>query len=281
MAYSGHKLIFTSLPSYQNVINKYGENVLTIGLLGSSSTESDSVGSPFDVLVSVDLASAVTDTKRTFKCSATSTTNEGQAAIDSILSQIESVTTLDLWTSGLEGILYEGAGSNATSYAARNLEQYLNTMTMVQGGGNSVQSLPSDSILYGCIKDKTKISLGVVALVFFTAFILIVIFLYWIILLLIISKHALFRVAKRNHGLKNIKPVPDGIISWMLQAAREQAQGPGSTPEGIPKREEDLRDWDFTIVDPTQGVARMVRARGEVVMMTPQLVQAYPKNGPY
>jgi hypothetical protein len=124
MAYSGHKLTFTSLPSYQNVINKYGENVLTIGLLGSSSTESDSVGSPFNVLVSVDLASAVTNTKtmRTFKCSATSTTNKGQAAIDSILSQIESVTTLDLWTSGLEGILYEGAGSNATSYVARNLE---------------------------------------------------------------------------------------------------------------------------------------------------------------
>jgi hypothetical protein len=71
----------------------------------------------------------------------------GQAAIGSILSQIESVTTLYLWTSGLEGILCEVAGSKATSYAARNLEQYLNTMAMVQGGGNSVQSLPSDSIL--------------------------------------------------------------------------------------------------------------------------------------
>ena len=37
----------------------------------------------------------------------------------------------------------------------------------------------------------------------------------------------------------------------MLQAAREQAQGSGSRSEGISKQEEDLRDWDFIIVDPT------------------------------
>ena len=156
-------------------------------------------------------------------------------------------------------------------------------MRMVQGGGNSVQSLPSDNILYECMKDKTKTSLRIVALVIFTVFILIVIFLYWAVLLLIASKHALFRVAKRNHRLKNIKSVPDSkiTISWMLQAAREQAQGSGSRSEGISKQEEDLRDWDFIIVDPTQGVTRMVRGWGEVVVITPQLVQAYPKNGPY
>jgi hypothetical protein len=73
------------------------------------------------------------------------------------------------------------------------------------------------------MNDKTKILLRIVALVIFTVFILIVIFLYWTVLLLIILKHALFRVAKRNHRLKNIKSVPDSTISWMLQAAREQA----------------------------------------------------------
>jgi hypothetical protein len=257
--------------------------LLINGDLGSSSTESDSVGSPFDVLVSVDLARDVADIKtmRTFKCSAISTTTEGQAAIDSILSQIESVTMLYLWASGLEGIMYEGAGSKATPYVAMNLEKYLNTMTMVQGGGNSVQSLPTDNFEYGCIQDKTEISLGVVGLVFFTAFMLIIIFLYWIVLLLIISKHALFRVAKRKHGLKNIKPVPDSVISWMLQAAREQAHGytdPSAT--GVPKHEEDLRNWYFTIVDHSKGLARMVQSRGEL-MVRPQQVQEYPNYGPY
>jgi hypothetical protein len=69
------------------VINKDGIKVLTIGLLGSDSTESDSVGAPFVVLVSVDLVRAVTDTKtmRTFKYFATSTLTEAkqQSAVSS------------------------------------------------------------------------------------------------------------------------------------------------------------------------------------------------------
>jgi hypothetical protein len=245
---------------------------------GSSSIESDARGSPFDVLVSIDLAAQITDTKtmKTFKCTAKSNTTEGQTAIDSILSQMESVTALSNWNPGLEGVLYEGFGSKASVYAQGRLEQYLNTMTMVQGGGNSVLSLPSDGFIYGCIKAKAEISLGVVALVIFTAGLLVVTFLYWIILLLIISKHAIFRVAKRKQGLKNIKPVPDSVIGWMLQAAREHAQGSDATAEGVPKNEKDLRDWDFSIVDRTQGMARLLRARGNVTM-TPQLVQEKPK----
>ncbi|KAH8786532.1 hypothetical protein BGZ57DRAFT_924713 [Hyaloscypha finlandica] len=126
-------------------------------------------------------------------------------------------------------------------------------MTVVQDGGNSVQSLPSDSILYECMKDKTKTSLRIVALVIFYSLHSDRYILYWTVLLLIVSKHALFRVAKRNHRLKNIMSVPDSkiTISWMLQAGREQAQGSSSRSEGISKQEEDLRDWDFIIVNPT------------------------------
>jgi hypothetical protein len=173
--------------------------------------------------------------------------------------------------------LYEGYGSKASTYAQSRLEQYLNTMTMVQGGGNSVLSIPTDNFIYGCIKEKAEISLAIVVLIIFTAFLLVVTFLYWIILLLIIFKHAISRKTKRKLGLKNIKPVPDSVIGWMLQAARENAQGSDFTAEGAPKTEEELRDWDFKIVDRTQGVARMLRARGDATT-TPLLVQETPKH---
>jgi len=214
---------------------------------------------------------------KTFKCTALSNTEEGQIAINGILSQMESVTALEDWVPGLDGVLYEGYGSKASTYAKSRLEQYLNTMTMVQGGGNSVLSIPTDGFIYGCIKAKAEISLAIVVLIIFTAFLLVVTFLYWIVLLLIIFKHAISRATKRKLGLKNIKPVPDSVIGWMLQAAREHAQGSDFTAEGAPKTEEDLRDWDFKIVDRTQGVARMLRARGNITT-TPLLVQETPKH---
>ena len=214
---------------------------------------------------------------KTFKCTALSNTEEGQTAINGILSQTESVTALADWVLGLEGVLYEGYGSKASTYAESRLEQYLNTMTMVQGGGNSVLSIHTDGFIYGCIKAKAEISLAIVVLIIFTAFLLVVTFLYWIILLLIIFKHAISRKTKRKLGLKNISPVPDSIIGWMLQAAREHAQGSDFTAEGAPKTEEDLRDWDFKIVDRTQGVARMLRARGDD-MTTPLLAHETPKR---
>jgi hypothetical protein len=162
--------------------------------------------------------------------------------------------------------LYYGAGTDAVTNAAQQLEQYLNTMTMVQGGSNNVLNFATDNFEYGCIVAKTSIPMGVFALVIFTAFLLIITFLYWIVLLLIISFHAMSRVKKRRLGLgiKNIKPVPDSVIGWMLQAARESIQGSDANAESAPKKEDELKDWSFTIVNSSQGVARLVRARGNV-----------------
>jgi len=242
--------------------------ILTLKSPGSSNV-TDSDASPFNVLVSVDLNSSISDTKtmKTFNCNARSNSTDGRFAVDSILSQMESATALFQWADGLDRILYTGANTKARTDAAQQLEQYLNTMTMVQGGSNSVLSLPSiHDFEYGCMKDKTSIALGVFVLVIFTAFILVLTFLYWIILLLIISIHAMSRVKKRRSGLgiKNIKPVPDDIIGWMLQAARENVQSSDANADSAPKKRKDLRDWCFTIVDSSQGVARMVRTRGNV-----------------
>jgi len=201
---------------------------------------------------------------KTFLCATNSNSTNGQTAINNILSQMESFQTLSDWATGLEGILYEGDGTGASNYSQSNLEQYLNTMTMVQGGSNNVFNLPTDNPVYGCIVNKTKIAIGIYFLVLFLAFIFVITLLYWIILLLVISTHAVVRLAKRKSGLQNIKPVPDSVISWMLQAARENVQGSNANAEGAPMKEQDLRDWTFTVVDSTQGVARIGRANESV-----------------
>jgi hypothetical protein len=205
---------------------------------------------------------------KTFLCATNSNSTNGQTAINSILSQMESVTALSDWASGLEGILYEGEGTGASNYSQSNLEQYLNTMTMVQGGSNRVLDPPTDNLVYGCIVNKTKIAIGIYFLVLFLAFIFFFTLLYWIILLLVISTHAVVRLAKRKSGLQNIKAVPDSVISWMLQAARENVQGSNANTEGAPMKVQDLRDWIFTVVDSTQGVARIGRANESVANVT-------------
>jgi hypothetical protein len=246
------------------------ENADCTAFLGSSSVGSDDLGAPFNVLVSIDLNASVSDIKtmKTFLCATNSNSTNGQTAINSILSQMESFTALSDWAAGLEGILYEGDGTGASDYSQSNLEQYLNTMTMVQGGSNSVLNPPTDNLVYGCIVNKTKIATGIYFLVLFLAFIFVITLLYWILLLLVISTHAVVRLAKRKSGLRNIKPVPDSVISWMLQAARENVQGSNANAEGAPMKEQDLRDWIFTVIDSTQGVARIGRANESVTNVT-------------
>jgi hypothetical protein len=243
-----------------------------LNLLGSSSIGDDTTGSAFDVLVSIDQSGTTTDTKtmKTYKCTASAASAAGEVAIPAILSQIESASTLVQWSVGLEAILYRGADTPVSQYAQSNLEIYLNSMTMVQGGSNNMLETPIDGTFeYGCIVGKTKIAVGVFFLVLFTAFVLAMTTLYWIILLLIISKHALSRVAKRKTGLnvKNVRPVPDGVISWMLQAARENVQGSNTHTEGVPMKEGELREWNYTLVDRDHGVAKLVRARGNVTTL--------------
>jgi hypothetical protein len=141
---------------------------------------------------------------------------------------------------------------------------------MVQGGSNSVLNTPIDGDFeYGCMVSKTKVASGVFFLIIFTAFVLAMTTFYWIALLLIMSKHALSRVAKRKTGVavKSVTAVPDTALSWMLQAARESIQGSDANAEGVPEKEGELRGWSYTLVDRNQGIAKLVRAGGNVTVV--------------
>ncbi len=256
--------------SYTDFVDGLGNTAhLTIW---SSSALSDENLEPFNVLVSVDLTATKADEKtmKTYQCEVTGQVDK----INPILSQMRSVVTLNQWAPGLEGILYMGAGTAISDYAKPNLEQYLNSMTMVQGGSDTIltnYTVDNDHRFYGCVLEKSSLNPAIIALALFAAIILIVTFVYWVVLLGFIGKHALFKKIKGDGRRKNIKPVPDSTLSWILQAARESAMTSGNTfgsPDGsvlfgVPKKEQELRGWNFSITDSFNGVARMVRRRGD------------------
>jgi hypothetical protein len=248
-----------------------------------SGSNDDTSDSPFDVLASIDLDGFYTDDKimRTYHCKVTSTVDSYMASINQILSQMHSNTSLSQWVDGLDASLYMGSGTNAkTEFAALHIAQRLNAMTMVQGASNSVQNttLPGDQPYYGCLVLETFISPAILGLVGFAGFILLVTIFYYFKLLASLGAHTLPRIFRRkSNSSRNIKPVPDSILSWMLQASRENAIGgqhrdiEGMEYLGVPKKESDLRNWSFGVVDAVHGVARMVRTRGAVAPAVEQV----------
>jgi hypothetical protein len=268
-------LYSNGLQYYSNAsFTDYGDSLGNTAHLAiwSSSALSDGNLAPFDVLVSVDLGGSKMDQKtmKTYQCKVT-----GQVdSINRILSQMKSVVTLNQWADGLERILYMGADTLISNSAKSGLEQYLNSMTMVQGGSNTIltnTTVDGDHRFYGCVREWTTLSPAIIALVVFAAIILVVTIVYWLVLLGFIAKHALFKKARGDSGRKNIKPVPDSTLSWILQAAREASMaggsnygyGDGSMLLGVPRKEQELRGWSFSITDNVNGVARVVRRRGD------------------
>ena len=253
-------------------------------VIWSSSIGSDELGSPFDVLVSVDLNGTYTGTKtmRTFQCQVVSDDADDLSHIKDILSTIPSNTTLYDWSSSLETILYMGDGTNIDNDPDLRIALLLNALTMVQGGSNSILKPPLDTDYpgYGCVVTLTKVSPVILALIAFTGFCLLTVTLYWIVLLCRLGRHAMpsFLHGENTHS---IKPVPDSILSWMLQASRENALGSQATYGeavglvGIPKKERELHHWGFSIVEPGSHVARMVRTHGS---SAPQMVEQIHLN---
>jgi hypothetical protein len=257
-----------SSTSYENDLNS-SEHLA----IWSSSALDDNNLQSFDVKVSVDLSPLETDDKimKTYYCNITGDVEK----ISAILAQMQSLTALDQWAPGLEGILYLGADSEISDSAKPSLERYLNSMTMVQGGSNSVftnNTIDNDPYFYGCMLDKAIINPTIVALGIFTGLILFITISYWLFLLGTVGKYAVSKRTRRDGSRKNIKPVPDSTLSWILQAARENLLvGSGQSGYiqeigmlGIPTSERELTGWSFSITDSVNGIARLTRRQENI-----------------
>jgi hypothetical protein len=219
---------------------------------------------------------------------------------------MESMSTIEQWIAGLQGVVYMGSGSVPSADLKPNLEQYLNTMTMVEGGSNNVFSTTpnGDPPYYGCLTSQAEVHPIILLLVGFAGFIFLVTLFNYLLLLAKLSTHFMvteFRSNSNPDSRANIKPIPDSTLSWILQAARENALDTehmstgnrgvrgkpvdGLTEEvrkmsdsrvSVPSHEYELRDWRFEIVDMPAGIARVVRRHGKAVssaMSSPQQPQ--------
>jgi hypothetical protein len=172
----------------------------------SSSAPTDNSSQPFDVLISVDMNSSYSDTK-TFKtsfCNVTASRAECQDGLNNILSKMESKSTIYYWIAGLQGVVYMGSGSVPSADLKPNLEQYLNTMTMVEGGSNNVFSTTpnGDPPYYGCLTSQAEVHPIILLLVGFAGFIFLVTFIYYCMLLTKLSTHSMVTTFRPNSNVE-------------------------------------------------------------------------------
>ena len=276
-----HGLQYRNWSTSEYTQNDTGVELPAHLVVWSSSDEGDASNSSFSVLASVDLNGTYMGTKimETYQCNVISNSpNEDDLNhIEEILKTIPGNDTLYEWAPKLETILYMGDGTNVNDNADLRIAFLLNALTMVQGGSNSVLNYPleNDYPGFGCILNQTKVSPVILALIAFTGFCLLTITFYWFTLLFRLGRHALpsFLRGKNSHI---IKPVPDSILGWMLQASRENVLG-SQTVYGdslhlasIPKKEQELQGWSFGVADTGAHVARMIRTHGAIA---PQMVE--------
>jgi hypothetical protein len=209
---------------------------------------------------------------------------------------MESMSTISQWAAGLAGVVY-------SPDLQPNLEQYLNTMTMVEGGINNAFSQTPQGVapFYGCLTSQAQVHPIILFLVAFAGLIFLVTLIYYFMLLTRLSTHFMVTKLRQDSHVDsrpNIRPVPDSTLSWILQAARENALETEHMSTGyrevrrkpvaglaeevramshsnaVPSHESELRDWRFEVVDMPAGVARVVRRRGGKVgssaMTSPQ-----------
>jgi hypothetical protein len=115
---------------------------------------------------------------------------------------------------------------------------------------------------YGCLTSQAEVHPIILLLVGFAGFIFLVTLIYYFVLLTKLSTHFMgtkFRPDSSAGSRANIKPVPESTLSWILQAARENALETEHTSTG--NRDEERK--------PGGGLAEEVRTMSDSSVSVP------------
>jgi hypothetical protein len=158
-----------------------------------------------------------------------------------VLSGINSTETLLEWCTVLQGSIYDGSGTPASSDAGGILERLLNSIVMVEGGNNYLTSTPETSVsgggnTQGCLVSRASVPIEIVLLLGLVSILLVIMIADFFLLA---CRHK--RATYQGQRVENVD-VPNGLVSWMLRSAREAIR------DGYRERfitQMDLKFWGF------------------------------------
>jgi hypothetical protein len=156
---------------------------------------------------------------------------------ETIQSQMESVTSLNVWKSAFQGLMYYGTGTPVIQDPEQELAMLLNTMVMVYGGNNMLLSVPAIDTdqTQGCMITATHVPLVVEALVLIVAGLLIG-------LTILLTSYTLRLWAKDRVLKEATNDLPDTVVAWAALAAKEhQLSKQESLPGKVKQRA--LKNW--------------------------------------
>jgi hypothetical protein len=214
-------------------------------ILDSSAT--NTTGVTFDVKAAIEVTSYGTNPKtmQSFQCSMNGT------GISWVLETIDSQDAMNTWVIGLPAVVYNGAGTAASSNPGARVEAVLNSMVMVAGGKDYLLSTPTtggSNATQGCLQQMTSVPVEILILLGLVS-----------VGFLLVSA-CLFVLCMRDRmelmDQTITQPMPGDLVSWMVQAVQEYRGR-----RGVAAR--DLKDWAFGLW-PTgiAGITFIGKSRG-------------------
>ena len=205
-------------------------------VIWGSSLADNFTGETFDIRASIDLTTSYSEPPQmwSFYC----TMNASQA--EYILTAMDSMWTVENWVATLQGQVYDDGLSTAYSNSGEIIARLLNTITMVAGGLNSLQSVPIGTwtdMSQGCLALRTSIPIAITSMFLAITLIAVLITKIWIFL-----RIWLF-IARRSHKIpkharRQVSQAPNDLVDWMTHAVRESATG-----GGVKMRQ--IKGWKF------------------------------------
>lgn len=203
------------VPPYCNSIipDGIGKN-LTSHLVILDTSVNDTLDDTFEVRISIDTSARWTDEKilKSFECRLQSRSHETKAVLEDIQRSIPSQDMLQNWCGTIQGAVYNGTGTGASGDSGMIIEQILNSMMMVAGGGNYLLNMTAIHETQGCVLSRTVIPWEVIILAAVSIGLAKLLALYWMYLL-----WHLRSLQRESKGTL----VPHDLLTWIEQAVVE------------------------------------------------------------
>jgi hypothetical protein len=211
-----------SLPPYCNSIIPDGTGGnLTSHLIILDTSVNDMLDDTFDIRISIDTSAQWTDEKvlKSFECKLRSQSHKSGAVLEDIQRSIPSQYMLQNWCGTIQGAVYNGTGTGASGDSGVIVEQILNSMMVVAGGGNYLLNTTATHETQGCVLDRTLIPWEVIVLAAVSTGLAKFLALYWMCLL--------WQLRSLLRGESKGTLIPYDLLTWIEQAVAEAySQGP-------------------------------------------------------